>query len=104
MEKIWVVEEFTCYDRMRGGTTKTSEGFYTTKEKALAAVYNDIADALIKDDMHEPNVVQQDYTDTNIRIFVNCGELYGTYDWYYVISEVNVDLDYYRYRDFKEED
>ena len=67
------------------------------------AIYN-TAVFFISDDLHEPNVVQQDYTDTNIRIFVNCGELYGTYDWYYVISEVNVDLDYYRYRDFKEED
>lgn len=103
MEKIWIVEEFTCYEDMRGNK-KTSEGFYTTKEKALAAVYNDLKDALISDDMCTPNVTQENYTDTNITISVNYRELYGRYDWYYVISEVNVDLEFYKYREFEDDD
>lgn len=99
MEKIWIVEEFTCYEDKRG-PQKTSEGFYTTKEKALAAIHDDLKDNLISDDMCAPNVVQENYTDTNIIISVHCGALYGRYNWYYVISEVNVDLDYDIYRDF----
>lgn len=98
MEKIWIVEEFTCYEDKRGNK-KTYEGFYTTKEKALAAINDDLKDALISDDICAPNVVQNDDTDTNITIHVNCGELYGRYNWYYVISEVTVDLDYDEYRD-----
>ena len=97
MKEIWIVEEFTCYDDGRKDE-RTAEGFYTTKEQALAAIHADLADTLEEEDMSAPNVTRVDVDDDYITIHVNCGDAYGMYNWYYVVSAEDINLDFHEYR------
>ena len=98
MEKIWLVEEFIRNDDERR-TKCTAKGFYSSKIKALAAIHHDIAD-IVEDNAHlNPDIIYDgDHDGITATVYIICGETYGMYDWYYVITAQDVDLPFDQYR------
>ncbi len=90
MEKtIWTVVEYVLWPH--GAFELNHEGFYSTKENAIAAVYKYLSGIFDEEDINTRVTMVTDGND--VTITTHCGDDYGVYDCTYNISPWELDSD-----------
>jgi len=86
--KIWIVTEYVLNGVSPIGETQ-NEGFYSSKENAIQAVYSYLLDDFEPDDV--TNRVEKEEDGDDVTITTKCGDDYGMYDCRYDIESVVLD-------------
>ena len=89
MKKIWVVNETILGEN--GHRENNEEGFYSSKKKAVKAVYD-----YLRHDFSEKDIkkhVKQENYEKGVYIITKCGEKYGMFDCEYYILPCKLDSD-----------
>jgi hypothetical protein len=86
--KIWVVTEYILNETRPLGEVQ-NEGFYSSKENAIHAVYSYLLNDFDPDDVI--NRVEKEEDGDYITITTKCGDDYGMYDCRYDIECVEID-------------
>jgi hypothetical protein len=93
MKELWVVTEYILTEDKPNLGEVHNEGFYSSKEKAITAVY-----AYLRNDFEEQDIIDhvsmEVVEDDYISILTHCGEEYGMYDCRYEIEPINIDGDF----------
>ena len=87
--KIWVVTEYILTERNPAIGEEQCEGFYSSKEKAIRAVYSYLLNDFDSEDVI--NHVEKEEDDDYVTITTKCGDDYGMYDCRYDIEPVTLD-------------
>jgi hypothetical protein len=87
--KIWIVTEYILTERNPEFGEQQNEGFYSSKENAIQAVYSYLLDAFEPDDV--TNRVEKEEDDDYVTITTKCGDDYDMYDCRYDIEPVILD-------------
>lgn len=87
--EIWVVTEYVLNESHPGYGEEQNEGFYSSKENAIQAIYTYLLEDFEPYDVIS-RVEKEDYED-HVIITTNCGEDYGMYDCRYEIECVEID-------------
>ena len=89
MKKIWMVSEYLIQEDGDVELDPNNEGWYTSKEKAIAAVYS-----YLRNDFKEEDIINRVRTisvDDYVSIITECGEDYGMFDCRYDIEPIELD-------------
>ena len=87
--KIWVVTEYILTERNPEFGEEDKESFYSSKEKAIQAVYSYLLNDFDSEDV--VNRVEKEEDDDYVTITTKCGDDYGMYDCRYDIEPVTLD-------------
>jgi hypothetical protein len=86
--KIWIVTEYVLNETSPIGEEQ-NEGFYSTKENAIQAVYSYLLNDFEPYDVI--NRVEKEEDGDYVTITTKCGDDYGMYDCRYDIESVTLD-------------
>lgn len=87
--KIWMVTEYILTERHPEIGEEQNEGFYSSKENAIQAVYSYLLDAFDQDDV--ANRVEKGEDEDYVTITTKCGDDYEMYDCRYDIEPITLD-------------
>ena len=87
--KIWIVTQYVLTEHSPEFGEQQNEGFYSSKENAIQAVYSYLLDDFEPDDV--TNRVEKEEDDDYVTITTKCGDDYDMYDCRYDIEPVILD-------------
>lgn len=87
--KIWVVTAYILNEKYPVIGEEDNEGFYSSKENAIQAVYSYLLNDFEPDEIAK--YVEQEDDGYYITITTKCGDLHGMYDCRYDIECVELD-------------
>ena len=89
--KIWVVTEYILKEESSFGQ-ENNQAFYSSKEKAIAAVYEYLRNNFSELDIHHR--VRLEEEGEEVSIYTECGNDYGMYDCRYDIEPTILDKEF----------